>query len=481
MQPEVSAGGWCDWPWSRFLACFPPRSAARSRLPLNRNPEKKKKESVYGMKKQELKKKVEEEDEEEEVEEEGEAEEDEEAANDLRNNKVVSKYKEAADVANRALARVVAECQAGRRIAELCALGDKFISDEVAKLYTKAVDSRGKPIDKGVAFPTCISVNNCVGHFSPLPSATGEGAAVLQEGDMVKIDLGVQLDGYVATQAGTLVIGNAEGRKADVLNAAYTAAEAALRLLKPGRTNREVTDAIQRSAEAFGCQPMQGVLSHQMKRYVIDGSRVIINRETPDQKVDEVTFEAGEVWQVDIVMSTGEGRAKEGETRTTVYKRDPETSYLLKMRAARATLNQITQRFAFFPFTLRALDEKSARLGLTELAKHSLVVPYPVLYEKPGEFVAQIKFTALILTSQTERITRLPPALALPPPTQRRIEDDKLKQILALGLKHLSEAQKAKKKKKKKKKKPADAATTAAAPKPSPLPPEQPQPQSPTV
>lgn len=59
-------------------------------------------------------------------------------------------------------------------------------------------------MDKGVAFPTCVSVNECVCHNSPLPSEPQEP---IKEGDVVKVDLGVHIDGYVAVVAHTVVAG----------------------------------------------------------------------------------------------------------------------------------------------------------------------------------------------------------------------------------------------------------------------------------
>ena len=89
---------------------------------------------------------------------------------------------------------------------------------------------------KGIAFPTCLSVNNCVCHFSPVRS---EPDVLLKKGDVVKIDLGAHIDGFVAVSAYTTVVGAtaenpATGRAADAVLAAYNASQVALRLLKPG-------------------------------------------------------------------------------------------------------------------------------------------------------------------------------------------------------------------------------------------------------
>lgn len=62
-----------------------------------------------------------------------------------------------------------------------------------------------------------------------------------------------------------------------------------------------------------------------MKKHLIDGNDVIINKETPEQRVEEYEFMPGDVFGLDVFVSTGEGKSKEGEFRTTVYKRELDT------------------------------------------------------------------------------------------------------------------------------------------------------------
>ena len=151
---------------------------------------------------------------------------------------------------------------------------------------------------------------------------------------MVKIDLGVHVDGYVAVVAHTLLCTAGteplKGRKADVVMAAWTAAEAAQRMLKDGAANNEITKVIAQVAEAYNCNPVEGVLSHQMKKHIIDANKTIINKQTTDQQVADITVAANDVFAIDIVMSTGEGKPRQLEERTTVFKRDLEEKYSLK-------------------------------------------------------------------------------------------------------------------------------------------------------
>lgn len=238
---------------------------------------------------------------------EGEGEEDEQTSNDLSNADIVTKYRTAGDIANKVLAGIIEACKADAKPVDLCSLGDGLIEELTGKIYNNKKD--GKKIEKGVAFPTCISVNNCVGHYSPLMS---EDKIVIADGDMIKIDLGVHVDGYVAVVAHTHLVSaeKAEGRKADVVMAAWTAAELAQRMLKDGAKNTEITKAIAQVAEAYKCNPVEGVLSHQMKKHVIDANKTIINKATTDQQVPEATIDKNDVFAIDVVMSTGEGKPK---------------------------------------------------------------------------------------------------------------------------------------------------------------------------
>jgi len=273
---------------------------------------------------------------------------------------------------------------------------------------------------------------------------------VLSAGDMVKLDVGCYVDGYIAVAAHTMVCGDPctnkplSGPQADVLHAAHIACEVVQKLLRPGNTNSQVTKAVAKVAEDFGVKVCTGVLSHRMKRFVIDGNKVILLREEMDQKVEDSSFELNEVYSIDIVMSTGDGKPKEMQSRTTVFKRSVDKNYMLKMRSSRTLFNEVNAKFPALPFTLRALDdERQARMGVVECLKHELIHPYPVLFEKKGDHVAHFKFTVLILPSGPTRITGLKSFEADSVKTDKALSDE-VQAIMSLS---------SKKKKKKAKKK----------------------------
>lgn len=346
---------------------------------------------------------------------------------DLTSTDVVTKYKLAAEIANKALQVVINECRQGVKVVDLCEKGDTIIREQTGNVYKNAK----KKIERGVAFPTCVSVNSVVCHFSPLAS----DEATISENDIVKIDLGCHIDGFIAVVAHTHVVqqGAVSGRAADVLAAANTAAEVALRLIRPGRKNREVTEALQKVAAAYDCKVVEGVLSHQMKQFVIDANKVVLSVTNPETRVDDAEFEDNEVYSVDIMMSTGEGKPRLlDEKQTTIYKRALDKNYHLKMKTSRFIFSEINQKFSIMPFTARSLEEKRARLGLVECVNHELLQPYPVLHEKPGDYVAHVKFTVLLMPNGSDKVTGHPLQEIN---SGKVIDDPDIKAWLALGTK----------------------------------------------
>jgi len=320
---------------------------------------------------------------------------------------VVTKYMMAAEITNKVLKEMVEACKPEASVRDLCILGDKRLAEETAKAFKK-----DKKLLKGIAFPTCISVNNCICHYSPLAS---EPDTTLAGGDLVKLDMGAHIDGFIAVVAHTLAVGASvdnpvTGRQADALMAAHLASEAALRLVKPGSENSDVTEVVGKIGEAFECKPVEGMLSHQLEQNKIDGEKTIIQNpsETHGKEHDKHEFLVHEVYAVDVLISTGDGIGKEKESKTTVYKKTDDT-YMLKMKTSREFYSKVQKQCGNMPFNLRSMeDEKKAKMGVVECAAHKLIQPFQILYDKDGSYVAQFKFTVLLMPNGPHKITGLP-------------------------------------------------------------------------
>lgn len=341
---------------------------------------------------------------------------------------VVTKYKMSAEIVNKVLKELVDGCKPSASVRDLCILGDKRLVEETGKAFKK-----DKKLTKGIAFPTCISVNNCICHFSPL---TTEPDVVLAEGDMVKIDMGAHIDGFIAVVAHTTVVGSSAenpvvGGKADALMAAHLASEAALRLVKPGNETYEVTETVSKISEAYGCKPVEGMLSHQLEQNRIDGEKTIIQNPSEAQRKEHEKYEFAlhEVYAVDVLISSGDGQGREKEAKITVYKKTEDT-YMLKMKTSREFYSKVSKQFGTMPFNLRSMEEeKKARMGVVECVTHKLIEPFQVLFDKEGAYVAQYKFTVLLMPNGPQKITGLPFDETLCK-SEKSIEDTEIQKLL---------------------------------------------------
>ena len=136
----------------------------------------------------------------------------------------------------------------------------------------------------------------------------------IQKGDTLSVELGVQFDGYPVLVAKSAVVGategaKAEGRNADVVLAAYTAAEAAARLVRAGNRADDVVKAVKAVAAAYECNHVEGVQSHVVQRNELEVENTFFMRASKgtNDKAAGFKFEVGKCYAIDIQMSTGPG------------------------------------------------------------------------------------------------------------------------------------------------------------------------------
>ncbi|KAK9480381.1 peptidase M24, structural domain-containing protein [Lipomyces japonicus] len=362
----------------------------------------------------------------------------------LENPETLTKYKLAGDIAEKVLAQVKAAAVAGAKVVDVAALGDSLLLEGTAKVYNNK-----KGVSKGIAFPTAVSPNHVAAHLSPLAADD----SVLQAGDVVKISLGAHIDGLAAVLADTVVVpgGEAvtEGKVADVFAAAWNASEAAVRLFRPGKKSSDVSDAVSKIARTFGVSAVEDTVSHQFSHNSVEaGKRIVVNPAvgTVTKASDVATFEPGEVYGIDVLVSTGDGKLRKSDSLQTTIYRKTESSYSLKLKASRSVYSDIQNRFGAFPFTTRALaDDTKTKLALQECTAHNLLTPYDVYEDKKGEIVVEFFTTIAVTNNGIIKIAGPANFDVSAFPTNKKIEDEDLLKVISSALKPSSKNKKKKK------------------------------------
>ncbi|KAL4939289.1 hypothetical protein BDV06DRAFT_214414 [Aspergillus oleicola] len=387
----------------------------------------------------------------------------------LNNPDTLTKYKTAATISHKVLDAVSALCVEGAKIVEICQKGDALLEEELTKVY------KGKKITKGIGHPTTVSPNAHVTPFTPLVSDTADAEITLKAGEIAKIQLGAQIDGFGTIVCDMVVVGATEvtGREADLIHATHYANELLLRLMAPPGllatgseeekkkaaaerppTQARITQLIEKVAKTYDVKVVENTTSWLFGRNEIEADKKIIL--SPDSGVKgEGVPDVGEVWGVEVGMSLGSGKVKNFDHRATLHRRTT-TTYQLKRPSSRQVLTEIVKKFGTFPFSLRQLDdERAAKVGVVECVRGGVLRQYEPAGETDGSAVSRLLTTIAITKNGITKLT----APATPDfekvRSDKKIEDEEILKILELPL---SKSTGSKNKNKKKKAKKADGA-----------------------
>ncbi|KAF7846317.1 hypothetical protein BT93_L4626 [Corymbia citriodora subsp. variegata] len=393
----------------------------------------------------------------------------------LANPDTLTKYKTAAQISQKVLEAVTGWCTEGAKIVEICERGDKLLEEEVAKVF------KGKKISKGLAHPTTVSPSSYITPYTPLNSDAEEAATTLKSAEIVKIQLGAQIDGFGAIVCDSIVVGSKDGeisgRQADLLLATHYANELLLRLMVPpgllaAGTDEEkakaqaqkpysqgkITQLLEKVVKSYDCNLVENTTSWLFDRNEIEGKKKIILAPGEGSRGEGLP-EIGEVWGVEMGVSLGTGKIKTLSNRATLHRRTT-TTYGLKRPSSRATLSEIVKKFGTFPFSLRQLeDERAGKVGVVECVRGGVVRQYEVIGDKDSEPVSRL-FSTVAITKNGLTQFSVPPKPNLDNlKTDKKITDEEVLKILEQPI---AKPASTKSKNKKKKKKPAKKAEAAA-------------------
>src|SRR5207247_8346726 len=121
------------------------------------------------------------------------------------------------------------------------------------------------------AFPTCISIDDIAAHYSP----THDDALRFRRGNVVKLDLGAQLDGWIADTAVTVEVGTRNWT--ELVRASELALQTAIEAVHAGVSTRALGEGIQRAIEAHGYRPVRNLTDHTVRRYLLHAGEGVRN------------------------------------------------------------------------------------------------------------------------------------------------------------------------------------------------------------
>lgn len=190
---------------------------------------------------------------------------------------------------------------------------------ELDKLAERYIRSKGGvPTFKGYrGFPgsICASVNDVVVHGIP-------GKTRLREGDIVGIDVGVTLEGYVADAARTFPVGEISPEAKRLLQVTEECLELGIAQCRPGNRVGDISHAVQKHAEAHGYSVVRSMVGHGVGRSMHEDPQVP-NFGPPGQGPE---LREGMVLAIEPMVNMGGWEVEIGEDHWAVLTKDGSLS-----------------------------------------------------------------------------------------------------------------------------------------------------------
>jgi methionyl aminopeptidase len=288
------------------------------------------------------------------------------------NEEIFEKYR----LAGRILSEVRAEA------AKMVTVGESLL--KVAEFTENLIREKGgEP-----AFPVNISRNDEAAHSTP----SFNDKAVFGK-DMVKLDIGVHIDGYIADTAITVDLsGNPK-----LVEAANAAVEEAIKFIHSGVNTSDIGGVIEDTIGSFGFKPISNLTGHGLAQYIQHAPPAIPNKRTPGG----VILETGDIVAIEPFATNGAGRIRNAGNAEIYH---IVSDRPVRHPSARALMHDL-EKYKTLPFAKRWLGER-VDFAIIQLVKADIIQAYPILKEVQGGLISQAEHTIIVKEDGCEVITR---------------------------------------------------------------------------
>lgn len=294
----------------------------------------------------------------------------------LRNNEdIIENYLKAGQILSQVRSEAKDKIQIGVSLLEIA----EFVENRALELGAD-----------GSAFPCNISRNDEAAHATPLigdEDVFGE--------DIVKLDLGVHVNGYIADSAVTVDL---SGNYTDLVKASEAALYAAIDIVASGVNTCELGAVIEDTINSYGFKPVGNLTGHGLAQYLPH-----FHPSIPNRKVSAgALLHTGDVIAIEPFATDGVGKVADGSL-TEIFQLVNVKP--VRMPAARQLLKEI-EIYSTLPFAKRWLRSDKLDFALMQLQRSGIIHSYPVLKEISGGMVSQAEHTVIVTDDGCEVTTK---------------------------------------------------------------------------
>lgn len=290
--------------------------------------------------------------------------------------------------------------KAGKIVSEVREKASKMIKEGTLVLdLVEFVESQIVEKGAGIAFPCNVSINEIAAHYT----SPYEDDTLIYGGDLVKLDLGAEIDGYIADSAITVMAngkdleerfgGDLLNKNEEIIEASAAGLDAAIATVRDGVEIWKVGEAINEAISKYKLNPISNLTGHSLEKYNLHAGISIPNINNNDA----TKLEEGQVIAIEPFATDGVGWVNDapGAYIFSYMQNKP-----FRMKNTVKVLNYIKNNYPSLPFSGRWLTEefKPSRLhsSLKQLSEAMAIYPYHPLKEKTGCWVSQKEHTVIV-------------------------------------------------------------------------------------
>ncbi|KAK6346558.1 hypothetical protein TWF696_006682 [Orbilia brochopaga] len=328
-----------------------------------------------------------------------------EARRHLHDDAFLQNYRKAAEVHRQARQWVHDTVKPGQTLLSIA----EGIEDSVRALLGHAGLEPGDSLKGGMGFPTGLCLNHQVAHYTPNP---GQKDVVLQYEDVMKVDFGVHINGWIVDSAFTMAFDpmydNLLAAVKDATNTGIKTAGIDVRISDVSAAIQEAMESweVEIRGKTYPVKPVRNLNAHDIKQYHIHGGKSIPFVKNSDQ----TKMEEGEVFAIETFGTTGRGYTYDD---VGIYgyglNHDGPLTRSLPLASAKRLHKTIRENFGTIPFCRRYIERLGVDrylAGMNCLVSNGIVEAYQQLADVEGSYSAQFEHTLLLHETHKEVFSR---------------------------------------------------------------------------
>ena len=289
---------------------------------------------------------------------------------------------------------------AGQIAAKARNFGKELIKPDVSLLdVATKVEGLITEEGAGLSFPVNISINNVAAHYTP----THDDSLIFKKGDVVKLDVGTHIDGYIADTAVTVEVetNNFE----EMIKASSDALDNAIELMRPGISFTEIGKKIEDTIGSNGYKPIDNLTGHSLQRYKLHSGVSVPNVSTGFTRARP---SVDDVFAIEPFATNGAGHVISGKGSNIYICGSSIKSRIVRDTRSKILFQRFKNEYKTLPFAQRWTEKliPNSQMFLRRLTHLGLIKEYPQLIEANSGIITQKEHTVIVTEQGCEITTK---------------------------------------------------------------------------